>query len=161
MRDSPSPNVVGIPGIRGAIANGLAILIFLAALAAASRRSIADYTIVFKSSPLDIVPAGHWARIALVKSHVPPGPILYLTEKKEDWQRGLWQRTLYPDYPVVTAFGVNDLTSPRILKRRHDDNINYVVSAGDPPPNPGFEWRMDLPLYVNGIPMILGRLKPE
>ena len=39
--------------------------------------------------------------------------------------------------------------------------ISYVLSAGNPPPDPGLESKVALPDYPGSIPMLVGKLKPS
>ena len=133
----------------------LAAFVFGVAFYAAGKRSIEDRTLIFVHSPRRIVPEGHVEQVKIVKRRVLKGStIFYLMDQPEYWQIGLWQRSLYPDYAVLPVVGREELRTNRA-------RIEFVISAGTPPIDPGFEWQVPLPGYPNDVPVILGKLRPE
>ncbi len=125
------------------------------------RRSAEDLTLVFVNAPHSIVPPGHVAQVAIFRKIVPKGStVFYLTDQPEAWQFGLWQRSLYPDYVLLGVTGVAQLNANEFRKIRLDEHIDFALSAGNPPLNPGFDSPVLLPAYPNGIPEVLGKLQP-
>jgi len=139
----------------------LAAFVLGVAAAAAVHRSVEDATLVFIHAPHEIVPEGHKEQVKIVKAAVPAGSTLfYLMDVPEAWQLGLWQRSLYPAYIVQPAHGAAQLKEARRQALRDGKKVDFAISAGNPPLNPGFQWQAALPPYPNGIPATLGKLPP-
>ena len=137
----------------------LALVVGISALTAAARRSVEDIALIFRDAPLQIVPEGHKAQVQIVRSYVPRGArLLYLMDKPEAWQLGLWQRSLYPDYVVIPVREAG-LSSPEaeLLRLRH--HIRFALATDSASSSPIFIWRTELPEYPNGIPLVFGRLQ--
>jgi hypothetical protein len=49
--------------------------------------------------------------------------------------------------------------TPAIEDVRKKLLISYALSAGNPPPDPGFEWKIELPPFPGSVPTVLGKLK--
>ncbi len=140
----------------------LAVITFAVAFSAATLRSYEDLNLLLFSAPAHIVPAGHDQQVRLLRTLVPAGStIFYLMDNPEAWQLGLWQRSLYPDYRVYPINGLSELRAAPSGRLRREYGTRYVLSAGNPPLNPGFEWQLVLPAYPNAIPTTLGRLPLE
>ena len=146
--------------VRKITANLLALLVMGVAVNAARERSILDYKLVFHVAPRDIVPDGLKEQVLLVRSYVPVGAVIvYLMDKFEPWQFGLWERTLYPDYTIILVTGMKAFHSAAVQGEIKRAGAGFILSAGKPPLDPGFDWKVVLPPYPNGIPVILGRLR--
>jgi hypothetical protein len=138
---------------RRLVAFAAAAFVFGATVVAALTRSTDDFFLVFRDAPRHIVPEGHREQVRIVEQTVPAGStIFFLTDSPEDWRAGLWERSLYPRYTVVRIAG----GAERLPDNRE---VRYAISAGAPPPDPGFECQTPLPPYPNGLPSILGRLR--
>lgn len=139
----------------------LAAFVFGVAFFSICQRSAEDLTLVFVDSPRNIVPEGHVAQVKIFRTIVPKGStVYYIMGQQEGWQFGLWQRSLYPDYVVLPVIGLANLNADQSGKIRAEKHIDFALSAGDPPLNPGFDSPVSLPPYPNGIPVILGKLRP-
>jgi hypothetical protein len=133
----------------------VAALVLGVAFWAAGKRTIEDLTITFVQAPRKIVPEGHVDQVKIVRGRVRAGStIFYLMDQPEAWQLGLWQRSLYPDYVVLPVVGREEL-------RTHRASMVFVISAGTPPLDPGFEWQVPLPGYPNNVPAVLGKIRPQ
>ena len=140
----------------------LAAFVFGVAMAAAVHRSVEDLTLIFGHAPYHIVPDGHYAQVKILKTIVPAGStIFYIMDVPEAWQLGLWQRSLYPDYFVRPIYGSAQLQRTDHQRFREKKGVEYAISAGSPPINPGFQWQVALPAYPNGVPLVLGKLPPK
>jgi len=139
----------------------LAAFVFGVAFFSMGRRSAEDLRVVFVDAPRNIVPEGHVTQVKIFRNLVPKGStVFYITDQPEGWQFGLWQRSLYPDYVVLPVTGTAELNGDRYRNVRLDRSIDFALSAGNPPLNPGFDSPVSLPAYPNGIPLVLGRLRP-
>ena len=139
----------------------LAAFVFGVAFFSMGRRSAEDLRLVFVDAPRSIVPAGHVAQVKIFRQAVPKGStVFYIMDQPEGWQFGLWQRSLYPDYVLLPVTGTAELNADGFRKVRLDKGINFALSAGNPPLNPGFDSPVSLSAYPNGIPVVLGKLRP-
>jgi hypothetical protein len=143
------------PATRRFLLGVVAALVLGVAFWAAGRRTIEDLPLIFVQAPRQIVPEGHVEQVKLVRRRLPKGStIFYLMDQPEAWQLGLWQRSLYPDYAVLPVVGRDELRTNRA-------RIEFVISAGTPPLDPGFEWQVPLPGYPNNVPAVLGKIRPQ
>lgn len=139
----------------------LAAFVFGVAFFSIYQRSVEDLTLVFVDAPRNIVPEGHRAQVRIFRSIVPKGStVYYIMDQQEAWQFGLWQRSLYPDYVVLPVTGLAELHADGFRKVQADKHIDFALSAGAHPLNPGFDSPLSLPPYPDGIPVILGKLRP-
>jgi hypothetical protein len=139
----------------------LAAFVFGVVFFSMGRRSAEDLTLVFVNAPRSIVPEGHMAQVTIFRNIVPKGStVFYLMDQPEAWQFGLWQRSLYPDYILLAVTGLAQLNEDGFREIRRDKHIDFALSAGNPPLNPGFDSPVVLPAYPNGIPVVLGKLQP-
>lgn len=149
-------------GSKRMVANLLAAFVFGVALASAIRRSVEDLTLVFVNAPHEIVPQGHQEQVRFMKTVVPVGStVFYILDQSEAWQVGLWQRSLYPDYLVIPVHGLAELDTVPFRQLRAEKGVVFSLAAGNPPPDPGFQWKRVLGAYPNSIPTVLGRLPPQ
>jgi hypothetical protein len=95
-----------------------------------------------------------------VKGRLPPKTeVLHLSAYPEYWYSRLWQRALYPDNETIS------IQPPLSLERVHTLRAKYgarfAISAGDPPFDPGFLWKIDLgPLALGPSQTWFGELAP-
>jgi len=80
-------------------------------------------------------------------------------DQPEYSQSALWRRSTYPDYPEIPIYDRTFIHTPTLEKLRGKFLISYALCAGNPPSDPGFEWKIELPSYPGSIPMVLGKLK--
>ena len=155
---------VGLAGktdFRRRLAYSLAASVFALSLYITARRSFEDVGLIFLSAPLHIVPDGLEAQVKMVRDVVPRGSTLYfISDPAEPWLVGLWQRSLYPDYIVLPVQNFARREAEESRKLRTKDKVEYSISVGNPPANPGFQWRVELPAYPNALPAVLGRFSP-
>lgn len=143
------------------VVGGAAALVFGSVVWAAAARSLEDLTLVFQYAPFDIVPEGHKRQVQIFESKIPPGSaIFYIMDKFEPWQRGLWERSLYPDY-VMIPIKTSEMDTPAYRDTRAQFLVQYAIAAGNPLPGVQFEWQMALPDYTNGVHCVLGRLADD
>ena len=139
----------------------LAAFVFGVGFFSICQRSLEDLRLVFVDSPHNIVPAGHLAQVNIFRTIVPKGStVYYIMDQQQAWQFGLWQRSLYPDYVVLPVIGLANTHADEFRRVRADKHIEFALSAGAPPLNPGFDSPVPLPPYPDGIPVILGKLRP-
>ena len=118
------------------------ILVGVAALAcggAALRRE----AIVFWSPPQTPFRPEFRAQVQTVTRRLPAGErVLHLSSSPEFWYSRLWQRALYPRNEVIVIQPPWDRELVREMGSKH--GARYVISAGRPPLDPGYLWRIDL-----------------
>jgi hypothetical protein len=147
--------------LRRFMAATAASLIFVVGLYVAVQRARFDRTAVWVWAPATVFPEGHLQQVKVFRNKVPPGStVFYLEDKPEGWQFGLWQRSLYPDYVVIRVFEANQIHNSAYEALRRGKSIRYALSAGSPPPDPGFISKFTLPAYPGGIPIAAGELQP-
>jgi hypothetical protein len=111
--------------------------------------------------PVQFVPtlsAVHFQQVALIRRHVPAGStILYLDQKVDPWELGLFRRTLYPDYTVVPAESDAEVIAARTSSPSPGRPVRGILVArryqgqrGNP------DLLMALPEDSPGIPLELG-----
>jgi hypothetical protein len=92
-------------------------------------------------APKNIFPDVVLAQREIITNAVPPGEfVLHLSAQTENWMSRLWQRLLYPRNPTVVVqppFGPAEI---RNLRSRF--GARFAISAGDPPYDPGYRWRI-------------------
>jgi len=147
------------PGWRPLLAHLCAIVILGAGLYAAVVRANLERSVIYSEAVRRVYPAGHLRQVEIFKSIVPKGSVFYIMHQPEFWQAGLWRRSLYPDNPVILIYDPTLVHTPNIENQRSKLLIAYALCAGNPPPDPGFEWKMELPSYPGSIPLVLGKLK--
>ena len=141
------------------LANLFALIILGAGLYTAAARSYRERASLFTATPT--YPAGHLQQVNIVKSLLPKGAVFYIMDQPEYWQAGLWRRSLYPDNPVIQVFDPSQIHTPQMEGARHKFHISYALAAGNPPPDPGFEWKIELPAFPGSVSLVLGKLKAQ
>jgi hypothetical protein len=82
------------------------------------------------------------AQVRAVKARLPPGAsVLYVPARQEAWFSRLWQRALYPDFRTIV---VQPWDKPRLAEVRAKYGARFAISAGTPPEDLGFLWKIDL-----------------
>jgi hypothetical protein len=162
LRDSPQPvkeHSTQRPGGRAFLAHLCAIGILGAGLYTAAVRANLDRGFIYSEGARSVYPAGHQRQVEIFKSMVPKGSVFYIMDKPEYWLAGLWRRAIYPDYPVILVYDPALVHTPDMEALRNKLLISYALCVGNPPPDPGFEWKIELPSFPGSFPTVLGKLK--
>lgn len=110
---------------------------------------------VYIWAPTSVVPRSFVRQVRNVQDTLPRrAALVYVEQKFDAWQFGLWKRTLYPENMLVHATSQRDLL---LLKR--EDAFRYVLIAGPPPTWVGFQPLASFPGSPGGQPVILGALQ--
>jgi hypothetical protein len=89
------------------------------------------------------VPALVHEQLAEIRRIAPRGSrFIWLNRTPEFWFSRVWQRLLYPD-PMYFVEDHPDLET-RFRQTREAHGVQYVFSAGSPPIDPGYRWRISL-----------------
>jgi hypothetical protein len=147
------------PGGRSFLVNLYAIAVLGAGLYVAAGRANLDRASIYSDAVRHVYPAGHLRQVEIFKSMVPKGPVFYFMDEPEFWQAGLWRRSIYPDNPVIQVYDPTLIHTPTMENVRKKLLISYALCAGNPPPDPGFEWKIELPAFPGSVPIVLGKLK--
>jgi|HubBroStandDraft_1064217.scaffolds.fasta_scaffold00236_7 hypothetical protein len=147
------------PNWRPFLAHLCAIVVLGAGLYAAAVRAKLDHAFIYSDAVRSVYPAGHLRQVEIFKSTVPKGSVFYIMDQPEFWQAGLWRRSLYPDNPVIQVYDPTLVHTSNMENLRDKLLISYALCAGNPPPDPGFEWKIELPSFPGSVPIVLGKLK--
>jgi hypothetical protein len=91
------------------------------------------------------------AQLRTVTERLPPGEhVLHLSATPEYWYSRLWQRALYPRNEAIVMRP--PISSERLREIRARYGARFAISAGDPPADPGYLWKVDL----GPVPLIRG-----
>jgi len=113
----------------------------------------------FERSPGKVFPPELREQLRAVEDRVPPGAfVLYVPAAPEFWYSRLWQRALYPRNEVVVLQPPVARQTLRELRVRY--GARFAVSAGDPPTDPGFLWRVDVGRAAGTGETWVGELRP-
>jgi len=145
--------------MRSFLAHLCAVVTLGAGLYAALARANLDRAFVYSAGVRRVYPAGHLRQVEIFKSLVPKGPVFYIMDQPDYWQVGLWQRSIYPDNPVFLIYDPALVHAPSTENLRTKHLIAYALCAGNPPPDAGYEWKVELPSYPASIPIVVGKLK--
>jgi hypothetical protein len=143
--------------MRSFLAHLCAAIVLTAGLYAAMVRANLDRAFIY-SATRNVYPAGHLRQVEIFKRLVPKGSVFYIMDQPESWQAGLWRRSIYPDNPVILIYDPRLVHTPKMETLRNVRGVSYALCAGNPPPDPGFEWKIELPSYAGSVPMVLGKL---
>ncbi|HUF17396.1 MAG TPA: hypothetical protein VMS12_05055 [Thermoanaerobaculia bacterium] len=89
-----------------------------------------------------VAPSLH-EQVAEIRRIAPIGTrFVWLNQHPEQWFSRLWQRLLYPDPVFIVDHGPGSDSVIAGLKRRH--SVRFAFSAGAPPIDPGYVWRIQL-----------------
>jgi hypothetical protein len=146
-------------GWRSVLAHLCAFAVLGAGFYVAAVRANLDRSVIYSEGVRRVYPAGYLRQVEIFKSMVPRGSVFYVMDKPEFWQAGLWRRSLYPDNPVIQIYDPTLVHTPKMESLRNKLLISYALCAGDPPPDPGFEWKIELPSFPGSVPIVLGKLK--
>lgn len=81
-------------------------------------------------------------QVRRVTARLPAGAsVLHVSSAPEPWFSRLWQRALHPRYRTIV---VQPWDVPRIAEFRAKYGARFAISAGHPPLDPGFLWKVDL-----------------
>ena len=90
------------------------------------------------------------AQLHTVMEHLPAGAfVLHLSSSPEYWRSRLWQRALYPRNDSIVM--QPPLSRQLVLEMHAKHGARFAISAGEPPFDPGYVWRIDLG-QLPGIP---------
>lgn len=99
--------------------------------------------LVFASPPQTTLSLQFLAQLQTVTQRLPPGEfVLHLSATPEYWYSRLWQRALYPRNDSIVM--QPPLSPERLREMRSKYGVRFAISAGDPPLDPGYLWRIDL-----------------
>lgn len=118
-----------------------------------------DRPFIYSPGVRHVYAEGHLGQVKIFKSLVPKGYVFYVMDHPEYWQAGLWRRSLYPDNPIILVYDPALIHTQEYENLRKKLLISYVLSAGNPPSDPGLEWKVALPDYPGSIPLLVGKLK--
>ncbi|HKF45277.1 MAG TPA: hypothetical protein VKG01_19450 [Thermoanaerobaculia bacterium] len=150
-----------------------AAAVLLAALGVGARGFASDARLAFGSAPSHAIPPEIQSRAAALRARIPPREsVLYVgnANPPDAWFSRLWQRAFYPTRlvifereksPVVLDLPADLPRPPKLEDLRKAYGIRYAISAGNPPLDPGFASREEIP-PVPGYPYAIwfGELKP-
>jgi hypothetical protein len=141
------------------LGRAFSVLVALAAILCGAR-AIRRSATLFEGGLRRVYSPPFLAQLHAVEERVPAGAaVLHLSAEPEYWYSRLWQRTLYPRNTTILV--QQPLTRERVRALKAKYGVRYAMSAGDPPWDPGFLWKVDLgPLpSVPGVTW-LGELGP-
>lgn len=114
----------------------------------------------FQEPPHRVLHPAFEAALRTVSQRLPEGArLLHLSAEPEYWYSRLWQRVLYPGNETIV---VEPPISPeRVRSLRERYGVRFAISAGNPPFDPGFLWKVDLgPLPLVEGHSLFGELAP-
>ena len=120
----------------------LSILVGAAALLCGAR-ALRREAWVFGGPPQTSFPSPFREQLHTVTERLPPGAfVMHLSSAPEYWYSRLWQRALYPRNESVV---MQQPLSPEHLRDiRAKYGARFAISAGDPPYDPGYLWKIRL-----------------
>lgn len=139
------------------LAIGLLISLLPSTVRIAARQistAIAEY-----QAKIPVVPQTIETGTAWVRSKTAPGaPIVFLARRDLDgWVFGLWQRALYPN-PVFLIYD-DQIKTGDYQKLRQLHRIQFALSVGHPPVDPGFAWSEPVPGVENSGEVVFGAIR--
>jgi hypothetical protein len=122
-------------------AGGPAVILLVAAQIAAAAIGLRESAPrIFPERPPLVIPAEQSRDIRFIRGWIPDDePLLYLSDGSDPWTPRTWERAMSPE-PVVFVVTGNLRRAVSILRRRF--RIRWALSAGAPPMDPGFVWRV-------------------
>jgi len=146
---------------RNILGHVCAIAVVGAGFYATGVRFVLDRPFIYSAGIRHVYPEGHLRQVEIFKSLVPKGYVFYVMDQPEYRQAGLWRRSLYPDNPIILVYNPDLIHTQEYKSLRNKLLITYVLSAGNPPADPGLEWKVALPTYPGSIPLLVGKLRPS
>jgi hypothetical protein len=128
-----------------ALVRGIALLVFVASLAAGGVGIARDWRLAFGEAGPSNLPASIRRQIATIEKTVPAGqPILLVSATLPDelWYTRLVQREMYPRHVVLIRYQPLTRSDADALRRRW--SIRYGVAFDTQPPDIGFLAAEDL-----------------
>jgi hypothetical protein len=107
-----------------------------------------------------VFPKEFVTQLQTVQSRIPPNAyVLHLSSAPEYWYSRLWQRALYPRNETIVI--QQPLSPQRVRELSVKYSARFAISAGNPPWDPGYLWKVDLG-SIPGHPgeTWFGELKP-
>jgi hypothetical protein len=102
-----------------------------------------DLIVAFRDAPRSVFSPEFLAQRDTVTRTVPAGEfLLHISATPETWASRLWQRVLYPRNPTVVVQPPFDRQSIRTIQKKYA--ARFAISAGTPPFDPGYRWRVTL-----------------
>jgi hypothetical protein len=81
--------------------------------------------------------------IRVIRSWIPDAePLLYVSNSENRWLPRLWERALSPQRVAIVVSTDDAVKRVAFLRKRL--RIRWALSAGSPPPDPGFVWHVRL-----------------
>lgn len=119
------------------------ILVAAAAVLFGGRALRGDLRVAFRDAPRSAFPPEFLTQRDTVTRILSPGePLLHISAAPEGWVSRLWQRALYPRNPTIVVQPPFDGPSIRAIRDRHA--ARFAISAGAPPFDPGYRWKVIL-----------------
>jgi hypothetical protein len=134
-----------------------AALLVAAQIAAAVIGIRAAASLTFRSRAIPVIPAAQRRDIRFIHRWIPDDePLLFLSDGSDPWTPRTWERALSPE-PVAFLLTTEPPRATTVLRRRF--HIRWAISAGTPPPDPGFAWHRRLaPIPGSSTQYWFGRL---
>ena len=127
----------------------VSILVGVAALFCGGR-AIRHDVWIFAGPPQTPFPPPFREQLHAVTERLPPGAfVMHLSATPEYWYSRLWQRALYPRNESVVM--QPPLSPQRLREIRARYGARFAISAGNPPYDPGYLWRVRLG-QLPGVP---------
>ena len=155
---APERALVSRPALRSVWA-----LVLTASLAAGGIAFVRDLTLAYRWAGPSVLPSTVRTQLDIIRNRLPKGSTVLLVVSRTgdvSWYVRLFQRALYPTVVVVVrSVPLPSEAELRAMRNRHA--IQYAISMGAPPADPGFLAHEDL----GSLPSIedhvwFGRLVP-
>jgi hypothetical protein len=131
-----------------------------------------DFRLASRSAPRHAIPPELDAEVRRLRTKLPPNASIFFLgydSPPDVWHSRLWQRALYPTRVVilerqpgaVIPGGTIEDPWAGLRELQRTLSIRYALSAGNPPDDPGFLSRVEMP-RIPGYPYIVwfGELRP-
>jgi hypothetical protein len=140
------------------LARTLSLLVAAASIVCGARAALHSAS-RFSARPEKVLALEFRDQVRAVQAKVKPGEvILHVSAAPEFWYSRLWQRALYPRNEVIVL--QPPVTPDRLRELRSRYGAHTAISAGDPPVDPGFAWKVDLGRASGAGETWLGELRP-
>ena len=149
---------LGFAGRAGNPLRAFSILVAAAALLTGIK-AMRDRAFLFGGPPLRTLSDEFLNQVRVVEARVPPGAVLlYVEPHSGHWSFLLWRRVLFPRNEVVML--ESPLNPSDVARLRSKYGIRYAIAAGDPAPDPGYLWSIDLGRTQHAAATRVGELSP-
>jgi hypothetical protein len=134
---------------------------FLSLLVVSVIRGGEEAVTLFRWAPHTTLEPTFLAQIDEFKARVPAhSTVVFVSDRSNGWQTGLWQRTLYATYDIYPDTARNPAEVQRAIQAiSRQAPVHFVLSAGTPPPAIPGDWSEPLlPTPPGALPTVLVRL---